>query len=133
MAKVRGGCFCGAVRYEAQGEPSNKSICHCRSCRAFSSAPAVPWTTFERKGFRFTKGRPKTFKSSRPARRTFCASCGVPLTYVSAKWPATIDITTCSLDEPERFRPTHHSYVSHELSWMKAAHRLPKYAKFRSS
>lgn len=130
MSKVLGGCFCGAVRYQAEGKPSNSVICHCKTCRAFSSAPAVPWVTFERKNFKFTKGKPRAFRSSKPVRRTFCSACGTPLTYDSTKWPATIDITTCSLDRPERFPPTHHSWVSHDLSWVKRAGRLPAFPKF---
>ena len=132
MKKIRGGCYCGAVRYEAQGKPSNKSICHCKSCQALSSAPAVPWTTFERKRFKFTKGRPRAFKSSKPVRRTFCPTCGTPLTYDSTRWPRTIDVTTVSLDKPERFPPTHHSYVSHDIAWFRSAGRLPRFARFRT-
>jgi hypothetical protein len=132
LKKIRGGCFCGAVRYRAEGKPTNSVICHCRSCRELSSAPAVPWVTFERKSFKFIKGRPRTFKSSKPVRRTFCPTCGAPLTYDSAKWPSTIDITTCSLDRPERFPPTHHSWVSHDIAWVKSSGRLPKFPKFRT-
>jgi hypothetical protein len=131
MKSVRGGCFCGAVRYEARGAPSNSMICHCRMCRAVAGALAVPWVTFEREGFRFTKGRPKAFKSSRPVRRTFCCGCGTPLTYQTSKWPRTIDITTCSMDRPERFPPTHRSWVSHDVGWMKSSDKLRKYPKSR--
>ena len=96
-----------------------------------AGALAVPWVTFEREGFRFTKGRPKAFKSSRPVRRTFCSGCGTPLTYATTKWPRTIDITTCTLDRPEQFPPTHRSWVSHDRGWMKSADKLRKYPKSR--
>ncbi len=30
--EVEGGCYCGAVRYKASGEPLFKGQCHCREC-----------------------------------------------------------------------------------------------------
>ena len=30
---VEGGCYCGALRYQAEGEPLFKGQCHCRECQ----------------------------------------------------------------------------------------------------
>lgn len=34
--KFEGGCYCGELRYEAEGEPLAKAQCHCRQCQYFS-------------------------------------------------------------------------------------------------
>ena len=33
MSKIRGGCLCGAVRYESDAEPVMVAVCHCASCQ----------------------------------------------------------------------------------------------------
>ena len=133
MAKVfEGGCSCGAIRYRVEGPPSNSMICHCQTCRRVAAAPVVPWVTFEKKNFALLKGGPAKFHSSRPVLRTFCAACGTPLTYEHEKHAATIDVTTCSLDEPDAFPPTHHSWLSDDLAWVRFGDGLPTFAQSKA-
>ena len=33
---ITGRCYCGAVRYEADGPPAFKGQCHCRECQYIS-------------------------------------------------------------------------------------------------
>ena len=128
---VTGGCSCGAVRYEARGDCSNSMLCHCRSCRKAAGAPVVAWATFALSGFRFTEGTPAEFRSSPPVVRTFCDTCGTPLTYRHEDYGDAIDITTCSLDEPERFPPTHHSWLSHDVPWVRFGDGLQGFQESR--
>ncbi len=128
---VTGGCACGAVRYEAAGACTNSMVCHCRSCRRAAGAPVVPWVTFAQSGFRFTRGAPTEHRSSPPVVRSFCGACGTPLTYRHSDYADAIDIATCSLDEPEQFPPTHHSWLSHDLGWVRFGDGLPTFQEFR--
>lgn len=130
-ALIRGGCFCGAVRYEASEAPFGSMICHCRSCRRIAAAPAVAWVTFRLPALRFTLGQPQSLESSPGIRRRFCGQCGTQLSYENARTPHEIDLTTCSLDEPERFAPTHHSWLQHDLPWLHFGDGLPAYPQSR--
>ena len=53
---VAGGCMCGAVRYEASGEPTAVIHCHCLSCRRHAGALVVTLAGFRQDQVRFTKG-----------------------------------------------------------------------------
>lgn len=130
--RIEGGCFCGSVRYSLSAEPVGSMVCHCQTCRRVSGAPVVAWLTVEETHFSFIKGSPATFSSSDPVRRTFCTACGTPLTYQSASSPGEIDVTTATLDEPARYPPTHHSWLSHSVAWVAFGDGLPSYPKSRS-
>ena len=130
---VEGGCFCGAVRYQVRGKPANTMVCHCQSCRRIAGSPVVAWLTYRVTHFRFTKGAPAEFRSSPPVRRTFCAKCGTPLTYERNDSRDTVDVTTCTLDAPASFPPTHHSWLSHDVGWVKFGDGLPSFPESRPS
>jgi hypothetical protein len=36
--KILGGCFCGAVQYEADIDKNRIGVCHCRDCQKFSGS-----------------------------------------------------------------------------------------------
>ena len=112
-----GGCLCGAVRYRISGAPVSSVICHCRSCRLASGAPTVAWLTVQRPQLEFLFGTPRAFKSSPGVVRQFCATCGSALTYENAASPSTIDLTTATLDDPNRFPPTEEVWVAHKVPW----------------
>lgn len=129
---IEGGCLCGAVRYRVQGAPSNTMICHCQTCRRVAGAPTVAWVTFDADKFEFARGEPGSFRSSPPVHRTFCTACGTPLTYQHDDSPQTIDVATCTLDDPEAFPPTHHSWLSHDLKWIRFGDGLPTFQQWRN-
>jgi hypothetical protein len=124
---IEGGCFCGAVRYQLTGSPESSGICHCESCRRASGAPSVAWVTVERERFQILKGEPAAYASSPGVVRRFCDRCGSPLTYESSKAPRTIDITTVTLDDPNRFPPTLEVWLSDRLPWQPTSADLKHY------
>lgn len=127
-----GGCHCGAIRYAMAKKPGGSMICHCKTCRGISGAPVLAWVSVEADAFAITKGGPTRYASSEEIRRQFCARCGTQLTYARANTPEEIDVTTASLDDPSAFPPTHHSWLKHDLDWIKFGDGLPTYKKSRT-
>ncbi|MEO1402783.1 MAG: GFA family protein [Cyanobacteria bacterium J06635_1] len=128
---LQGGCYCGAIRYQASGSPFHETHCHCSVCRRTSGAPFVTWFSAAKSGFKFTSGTPTRFKSTARGSRTFCPHCGTPLTCELDDFPDEIDVTTCSLDNPEQLLPKDHTWVSRQLHWISLSDGLPVYKESR--
>jgi hypothetical protein len=64
--------------------------------------------------------------------RTFCPRCGTQLTFEHDDAANEIDVTTCSLDDPERLPPEDHTRTSSKLEWLKLAGGLPEHLEARS-
>jgi len=124
---LKGGCFCGHVRYEAAGESFHPTVCHCSMCRRVAGSPVVAWFSVPRSGYRLVAGAPTRFASSAGAMRTFCPRCGTPLTFEGEAHPEEIDITTVSLDDPEAIPPRDHTRTETQLRWVRLADGLPSY------
>jgi len=122
---LTGGCHCGALRYEARGEPYALSLCHCADCRRVSGAPALAWFSVKKNNFAFVSGHPAVYRSSRDARREFCGRCGAQITYAHEQRADEIDITTASLDDPNAAAPLEHIWVGSRLAWMSGLDTLP--------
>lgn len=126
-----GGCFCGAVRYEAEGPVRNSTWCHCSMCRRLCGAPSVAWFSVARGCFRYVRGRPFSFHSSQGVTREFCGDCGTQLTFADERSPSELDITTCSLDVPEALPPQDHTFAGSRLHWEPVCDDLPRYLRTR--
>lgn len=125
---LTGGCHCGAVRYEARGETSHAALCHCTDCRRVSGAPALAWFTVAADDFAFTAGTPIRYASSDRALRQFCGACGAQLTFAEHAYNGErIDITTCSLDDPDAAPPKGHIYTQSRVAWMSGLDALPEH------
>ena len=84
MATSRtGGCLCGAIRYESDGEVMFALRCHCRDCQRQSGAASVAAIRVPTARFHVTKGTPKRFTakadSGNEIVRAFCGDCGTPI------------------------------------------------------
>jgi hypothetical protein len=128
---LTGGCFCGYVRYEVHAESGKQTNCHCSICRRTSGAPFVAWFTVPERDYRLVSGQPQRFASSSDGERGFCPRCGTPLTFQSRQYADEIDVTTCSLDDPERVPPRDHTFARSKLSWVKLDDGLPEFSTTR--
>ena len=122
---VAGGCLCGAVRYEAIGEPI-VSYCHCRMCQQAYGALYGLFAVFPVETFRFTRREPAYYPSSPWAKRGFCANCGSPIDFRYAGSP-TLGVLIGTLDHPENCPPnSHHNGIESKVPWHVITDDLPR-------
>ena len=125
-AAATGGCFCGAVRYRASAPPIDVAHCHCTMCRRIAGAPVVTWATYPRGALTITAGTPRELASSPGVVRTFCGTCGTPLTFREPARPDVLDVTVGSLDDPAAFPPGEHIWTASTLPWLALDDDLPR-------
>ena len=129
---LRGGCRCGAVRYEAQVEdPNRHGLCHCADCRHSAGAPAVAWLAVPRDRFRVTQGEPARWDGNGGAERYFCGTCGTGLYYFNeAVMPGIADIQSATLDDAEAYAPSVQIQCADRLRYMSNLGALPEFERF---
>ena len=112
-----GGCQCGRVRYEAQIDPSNAYLCHCRMCQRATGGVSIAFIGLPKSDMTW-QSAPDWYASSPFAKRPFCLECGTPLGFAFDEGE-NMDITVGSLDEPYGIEP-HWHFASEKIheSWI---------------
>tara|TARA_B100000427_G_scaffold220456_1_gene184306 strand:- start:243 stop:602 length:360 start_codon:yes stop_codon:yes gene_type:complete len=116
---VEGGCFCGSIRYKFEANDYPSANCHCSICRRTSGAAFVSWVRVPNGCFEYISDKPKKIDSSSHGARYFCQECGTHVACFLKEDPKNINITICSLDKPQDFKPKAEIYVDDMLSWTK--------------
>lgn len=127
---VTGGCMCGAVRYEAGGEPFQVALCHCESCRRHNGAPVAALAGYLAGQVRFEGEERGLYASSPGVGRGFCRKCGTPLTWEGdggEELGMIVELHLSTLDDPEALVPTGHAFYPERISWFDVADSLPRY------
>ena len=117
-----GGCRCGNVKYSSTARPSDMTFCHCRACQHLSGSAFIAFSDMPVNALRFSASSTRqTIKLSDVAERTFCSSCGSPITMAYSSEPDSISVVASSIDpgslkgEPLKVRK--HIYLSEKAPW----------------
>ncbi|KAF1940909.1 S-adenosyl-L-methionine-dependent methyltransferase [Clathrospora elynae] len=120
----KGGCRCGGVQYTSSAPPSDITLCHCRACQQISGSGFLPFIHVPQSSLSFTHSTTRTsLNLSSAAERTFCSSCGTP---VSMSYPfdpekisltmATVDLESLTTDKWPKV--TKHIFLKEKANWI---------------
>lgn len=104
--KIDGGCYCGALRYRAEGDPMVRAQCHCRECQYISGGGPNFTMGMPESGFTYTRGSPKAFRRSdleNPVTREFCPECGTHILNNPPALRGYVMIKAGTFDDPSLF------------------------------
>jgi hypothetical protein len=102
---MTGRCYCGAIQYEAGGNPAFKGQCHCRECQYVSGGMPNVTLGMPEGDFKYTKGKAKGFRRTdlpNPVTREFCADCGTQILARSPAMPGVVMLKVGTLDDPAK-------------------------------
>lgn len=122
----KGGCLCGAVRYEVRGPLRDVVNCHCSMCQrqfgnfgAHSKAKKADISIVSDGGL-------KWFATSKRARRGFCGECGSTLFWEPHEQDAT-GILAGTLDQPTGLKTIAHIFVGEKSDFYTVSDDVPQF------
>jgi hypothetical protein len=128
----RGGCSCGAIRYEITAEPMMAGQCQCRDCQHETGGGHASFMGFPADAVKLT-GTPRFHEvkadSGNMIRRGFCPICGSPVLGASSGMPDVRTIPAGSLDDPNLFKPQFVVYTMRGHKWDLVDPSLPSFPK----
>jgi hypothetical protein len=125
---MKGGCLCGAVRYEVGGDMLFGGNCYCVDCRkttsSHSASMAVLEATVKITGAVSSYSSPGG--SGNEVTRMFCATCGTGL-FSKGVRPGVMMVRAGTLDDVELYKPMASIYVSRAPTWDRPPTDLPAF------
>lgn len=115
--RLTGGCACGAITFEVVFNDPWVGYCHCNDCKKATGAPVSCYLGAKAEDVTFARD-PKSFATSSGVKRSWCETCGTPLTYQSVRWPGEIHFHIAAFDHPETIEPHFHGYTKEQLPWL---------------
>ena len=123
MSNVReGGCQCGGIRYQIEGDPIALAICHCTDCQQQSGSAFGMSLIVPQAAFRVTLGEPRSFTkqadSGNETKCFFCGDCGVRIYHSPSAMGTTYNVKPGTLDERSWLRPSVEVWTSSKQPWV---------------
>jgi len=118
---IRGGCFCGSVKYKLTSPPQEAYYCHCRDCQYMSGSFYHVFGVVDRGSIELVSGELSEFdyqsQDGSGMKREFCKRCGTPLFASSTRFRNIQMFTLSSLDDPNLIRPSFEVWTKSKLPW----------------
>jgi len=118
---IKGGCLCGALRYEIAAEkPLGVRVCWCRVCQYLGAGSGTVNAVFEKSAITIsgeTRDYVSTADSGSTMHRRHCPHCGTPVFSEAEPRPHILIVRAGTLDDPDIARPGLTIWAAAAPSW----------------
>lgn len=124
-----GGCLCGRIRLEIDGQPNAVLECHCKDCQKSSGGGPVLVALFPRDAVAIVQGELAGFSvvgdSGSDVLRRFCPNCGTPIYSELGKYPDLLAVKSGAWDTDPGFCPTTAIWTASAPLWHHVTKDIP--------
>ena len=132
---IRGGCLCGAIRFEVARFVGPFELCHCSRCRKASGSAFTAMIGVRAEDVSWISGREAIQRFEAPVlkhppgfRTAFCGCCGSPMP-IFAEGDEWFEIAAGVLDDDPIIRPDRHIFIECGSQWYEIRDDLPQLTK----
>ena len=133
MSETReGGCGCGHVRYQVEGEPIFVNNCHCRQCQQQTGGTSVVNAFYENERVSVTSGSLSEHivaaGSGGPHVICRCSECGMAMwSFYPRMGRLALGLRVGTLDDPASLTPNAAIYVADKMPWVTLPEGIPHF------
>jgi hypothetical protein len=117
---LRGGCLCGAVRFELDERPTHAGYCHCTRCQRRTGTAASAQARIDGRNLRLTAGAESLGAWRHPDggfEKCFCTRCGAHLFSRNPEDLTQMSVRMAAFDSDPGVRPSWRAYLAYAASW----------------
>ena len=117
MRNRTGGCNCGKVRFQVEGDPIRVGVCHCQICRKDTGSSFNFFAVWSSKNVAIVGDTESWIHST--DHRHFCATCGSSL-YSIVNGTNEVEIRAGAFDDaPSGLLPTYELWLNRRERWLR--------------
>ncbi|WP_027853184.1 GFA family protein [Marinobacterium litorale] len=128
----KGGCLCGAVRFELEADFKSFFLCYCSRCQKGTGADHAANLFTKSTAFTWLSGEQAVKTYLYPGtrhRRSFCQHCGSALPVVE-EGLGFIMVPAGCLETPVPIKPTARIFVAEQADWSRDLSEVPSFDAF---
>lgn len=131
-SKYIGGCLCGKVRYEIDGEIKDIIYCHCSQCRKAQGTAFATNGNVSVDAFNYIAGENEltSYESTPGQTKYFCRHCGSPIISKNRSVPDKVRVRLGTIETDIVERPAAHIFVTSKANWEEIEGSLPQYEAY---
>ena len=128
----KGGCMCGAVRFEIHGPIENIVYCHCSQCRKLQGSAFATNGRVDSDKFKIVSGQDQLtgYEMVPGLIKSFCKICGSPIMGQYASKPEYVRIRLGTIESEISETPSAHIFATSKAGWDRICDDLPQYEGF---